>query len=88
MVQIKTGQSELFCGPNCGPPNSSHFRNLKRLKIDKVVSQRKRERERNRERERKTEGKKSEGKRQESNKKPLRKCELTRCLTWKEGANA
>lgn len=40
----------VVCGPNCRPPNSSHFRNLKRLKIDKVVSQRKRERE--------TEGKK------------------------------
>lgn len=61
MVQIKTGQSELFCGPNCGPPNSSHFRNLKRLKIDKVVSQRKRERKKWGERVRGKERKAREG---------------------------
>lgn len=68
MVQIKTGQSELFCGPNCRPPNSSHFRNLKRLKIDKWFLKEK-ERERNRERElegRKEKRGEEEGKRQET----------------------
>lgn len=44
MVQIKTGHESpviVVLGPNCRPPNSSHFRNLKHLKIDMVVSQKK-----------------------------------------------
>lgn len=45
MLQIKTGQESpvrIVLGPNCRPPNNSHFRNLKCLKIDQVVSQKKR----------------------------------------------
>lgn len=45
----------VVCRPNCRPPNNLHFRNLKHLKIEKVVSQ-KRERE----------GRKEEGRRQET----------------------
>lgn len=44
MLQIKTGQESpvrTVLGPNCRPPNNSHFRNLKCLKIDQVVSQKK-----------------------------------------------
>lgn len=42
MAQIKIGHKSpvrVVLGPNCRPPNSSHFRNLKCLKIAKVVSQ-------------------------------------------------
>lgn len=48
----KNGPVRVVCGPNCRPPNSPHFRNLKRLKRDKVVSQRKNERETKREKQR------------------------------------
>lgn len=44
MLQIKTGQESpvrIVLGSNCRPPNNSHFRNLKCLKIDQVVSQKK-----------------------------------------------
>lgn len=44
MLQIKTGQESpvrIVLGTNCRPPNNSHFRNLKCLKIDQVVSQKK-----------------------------------------------
>lgn len=46
MVQIKTGRESpvrVSIGPNCRPPNSSHFRNLKCLKIDNLVSKKREE---------------------------------------------
>lgn len=75
MVQIKTGHESpvrAVSGPNFRPPNSSHFRNLKRLKIDKVVSQK--IKERMRERKKKKRERKKEKRRKEEDKKLLRKC--------------
>lgn len=87
MVQIKTGHESpviVVLGPNCRPPNSSHFRNLKHLKIDMVVSQKKKRKRKEREKERRKERTKREGGGREEeqwegrDKNPLRKCQLTR----------
>lgn len=61
MVQIKNGHESpvrAVSGPNFRPPNSSHFRNLKRLKIDKVVSQKIKERKKKKRKKRKKGGRK------------------------------
>lgn len=78
MVQIKTGHESpvrVVLGPNCRPPNSSHFGNLKCLKIGKVVSQKKKKKM---ERDRSKEGRKEKGGRERGRKaegkNPFRKC--------------
>lgn len=92
MVQIKTGHESpvrVVLGPNCRPPNSSHFGNLKCLKIGKVVSQKKKKKWR--ETEVKKEGKKREEGREEGRQKARThsgNVSQQEYLTQKEGTNA